>query len=392
MSSIYKNISLLKIDAFFNGLWILNPFAIIYFEQITHSYALSMLIWSISSLTQTLTEIPAGLISDRIGRRKTLICASFCIFFCFLLWAIAGNIQSSFLLFLGAILWGISDSFLSGTNEALIFETMEELGKKNDFDLLYSKTNFWGQCGLALSALLAMFLSFYCSIHTIAWISVFPMMGQIITAFLLVEPVRTKKQKLCTSWNQFMNALKTLIHNRRLTFYSFVTIIDESITNGFNRMEAAYYQSVVNEWCISFCRLLKQISGMIGFSLIKYLKRINSVNTFFGSVGLSAILSMIGIILNNFISPFIMSITNLFWGTSLTARTNILQQEFSPNMRATMQSIIEFIKGIAMALIMFVFGILADISSPKIVIVLIILIKALMVILSLTVFKKYAEE
>ena len=87
-----------------------------------------------------------------------------------------------------------------------------------------------------------------------------------------------------------------------------------------------------------------------------------------------------------------MSITNLFWGTSLTARTNILQQEFSPNMRATMQSIIEFIKGIAMALIMFVFGILADISSPKMVIVLIILIKALMVILSLTLFKKYAKE
>ena len=75
MSGIQKNIRLFKIDAFLGGLWPLSSLAIIYFQQITHSYALAMLVWSAANLTQTFGEIPTGIYSDKIGRRKTLIMA-----------------------------------------------------------------------------------------------------------------------------------------------------------------------------------------------------------------------------------------------------------------------------------------------------------------------------
>ena len=121
MSGIQKNIRLFKIDAFLGGFWPLSTLAIIYFQQITQSYALAMLVWSISNLTQTFGEIPTGIYSDKIGRRKTLILASASILICFLLWALAGQFQQSLFLFIGAVFWGLSDSFLSGTNEALMY-------------------------------------------------------------------------------------------------------------------------------------------------------------------------------------------------------------------------------------------------------------------------------
>ena len=120
MNPIQRNIRLFKIDAFLGGIWPLSTLAIIYFEQITHSYALAMLVWSVANLTQTFGEIPTGIFSDKIGRRKTLMMSALTILICFILWALAGQFELMSLLFIGAFFWGLSDAFISGTNEALI--------------------------------------------------------------------------------------------------------------------------------------------------------------------------------------------------------------------------------------------------------------------------------
>ena len=123
---IQRNIILFKLTQFFGGLWFLAPLAIVYFETITHSYALAMSVFAVSSLSTTFMEIPAGLISDKMGRRKTLLFSPALICFSFLLWALAGNFHCPSLLFLGAFLYGTAESLKSGTDEALIYETMEE--------------------------------------------------------------------------------------------------------------------------------------------------------------------------------------------------------------------------------------------------------------------------
>ena len=63
-----------------------------------------------------------------------MILSSFLFFITAVIWAIAGNLDNVLLLYIGAIIFGISDAFLSGTNEALMFETVEEL-KKQGIDI-----------------------------------------------------------------------------------------------------------------------------------------------------------------------------------------------------------------------------------------------------------------
>ena len=73
---IERNIKLLKWDNFFCGLYALSMVLVIYFESITKSYAQAMLIYSISSIVKVAMEIPTGIFSDKIGRKKTIILSS----------------------------------------------------------------------------------------------------------------------------------------------------------------------------------------------------------------------------------------------------------------------------------------------------------------------------
>lgn len=387
-ASIQRNIKLFKIDAFLGGSWPLYALAILYFEQITHSYALAMLVWSITNLTQTFMEVPTGILSDKIGRRKTLILAAHSVLTAILLWALAGQFECMWLLFIGAFFWGLCDSLLSGTLDALMYETMEELNQKENFPLFYAQTNFWNQFGLAISTLLAAFVTFFFSLQTLAWLSLVTMIGQLITAYLFVEPKRIAEQKRTTSIAHFIIAFRRLWRNKRLRFYAWFTLMNESVGEAYEQIETAYFQTLIKEWLINVMRFVKLILGMIGFAVVPCVKRFGSVKLFFTSVSLNEILKIIGVALNNTIAPFIMSLVNFCWGISTTAKTNILQQEFSPNQRATMQSIIEVFKGIMTAIVMYLFGVLADISGPQMAIVGTITIKILLLLSSSVILKR----
>ena len=385
MADIRKNILLFKIDSFLGGIWPLSSLAIVYFEQITHSYALAMLVWSIANLTQTFSEIPTGIYSDKIGRRKTLLLSAVMMTLCFVLWATAGQFALPFLLFIGAVFWGLADALLSGTDEALMYETMAELNQKENFSVLFAKSNFWTQCGLAVSALSAAVLVYFCSLQTLAWVSILPSSGGLITALLFVEPVRTRQQKRTTSWTHFLIAFRRLWRNKRLRFYAATAIVDEAVGMAFFRIEAAYYNTLIKKWVINIVRFLKQLSGMAGYALAPVLKRFGSVRLFFTAISLNEVVRLVALLLDNTLSPFIMSIRNLFWGISNTSQADILQQEFSDDQRATMKSIISLLKGILAAVAMYLFGVLADLSGPKMTVVAAMCIKVIVIVAALTI-------
>ncbi len=387
MRAIQKNIRLFKLDAFF-GVWPLSALAIVYFQQITHSYALAMLVWSVSNLVQTFSEIPTGIYSDKIGRRKTLIIASVTSVWGFFLWALAGQLQQMWLLFVGAAFCGLSDSFVSGTNEALMYETVEELHQKEKFSLVYASYKFWVQVGLAVSALAATILTYFYSLQVVAWISVVPISGHLIAALLFVEPKRTKTRKRTTSWTHFVIAFRQLWRNKKLRFYAALTIVDDSVGAAFVRIESAYYNVLVKTWVVNIVRLVKQIAGMIGFAVVPFFKKFGSVRCFFSALTLAEVLRVIALLLDNIFSPFIMAFRKSLWGVSHTAQTDILQQEFSADQRATMQSIIALLKGILGAGMLYLFGVIADVYNPKMAIWVALYAKIAILLMSFYILKK----
>jgi len=65
-----KNIKLLGWFNFFTDFVFFAPVAIIYFQKVTGSFALGMSIFSVAYVSSAIFEVPTGVVSDLLGRKK----------------------------------------------------------------------------------------------------------------------------------------------------------------------------------------------------------------------------------------------------------------------------------------------------------------------------------
>ena len=69
---LHKNIKLLSWFNFLLDFKFYAPIAIIYFAKVSGSFALGMSVFSLTMLSSAFFEVPTGVYSDMIGRKKTI--------------------------------------------------------------------------------------------------------------------------------------------------------------------------------------------------------------------------------------------------------------------------------------------------------------------------------
>lgn len=361
---IRKNLYLFGWHNFCAGLWLFAALAIIYFEQITGSYALAMLAFSFVNLVQSLSEVPCGIFSDRIGRRYTLLLSSFTIFINMLLWAAAGYYNSMWMLFVGSALRGIGLAFLSGTDTALMYETLAQLKKRKLFDKVFAKSCSYHQIGLVLSAIIATIVTYYGSINILAWLSIIPAFAKIIISWMFVEP-KSNLEEGISPWEQVKKSIKLFIKKPKLRRYALLQIINSSLFLAIFRFESMYYEKLVPIYLINIARTLQHIIGCISFWLVPFVRKISFLKLLFLSSLGNAIIRTIGLLMNNALTPFFTATHNFFYGIASTAEVTLIQKEYNKGLRATMDSITALFGGIMIAIFGYAFGAFADYTSPR---------------------------
>ena len=146
-----KNLLLLNIFASLK--MALFPMAIItlfWKDQIGLSLADILMLQAIFSLATLLMEFPSGYLSDRLGYRFALNLA--CLF------GISGwttyTLAGSFAGVLAAeIQLGISYAFISGSDSALLFETLRHQGREEEYAKQDGRMTAWAQAGEAAGAI-----------------------------------------------------------------------------------------------------------------------------------------------------------------------------------------------------------------------------------------------
>lgn len=98
-----------------------------------------------------LFNIPTGAIADLYGRKKSLIFALMAYVFSFLIFSYSSSL---FLLYVAMFLFGVGESFRSGTHKAMIFDYLRVHNRLKDKTLFYGQTRSWSQRGSALSVLI----------------------------------------------------------------------------------------------------------------------------------------------------------------------------------------------------------------------------------------------
>ena len=182
----HRNIRLLMLFNFFVDLRFFSPVAILYFAQVTVSFASGMLVFSVIMISSALWEVPTGILSDQIGRKRTMILGTMASTAAVIFYAIGGSFA---MLAVGGILEGLSRALYSGNNEALLYDTLAEQGHEAQFAEYSGRTRSMFHVAAAIAAIAGSVLAFF-SYPLVMWLSVIPQALNIIVSFFFYEPAR----------------------------------------------------------------------------------------------------------------------------------------------------------------------------------------------------------
>ncbi len=145
-----RNIALFPWFKFLQNLVFWQAVWFLYFQS-ELSAAEAILLYAVYDVSTTALEVPSGYMSDRLGRRITLVASA--------LVGLAGTVLlglgGGFAMFaLGQALLGAGSAFASGTDSALLFESLSAAEREDEIEAQELRAWRFAFVGLALSSVL----------------------------------------------------------------------------------------------------------------------------------------------------------------------------------------------------------------------------------------------
>lgn len=174
-------------------------FALRFFSSLIPAYVIERLYWEergmtiqmvvyteiIFALTIVLLEVPTGVIADKWGRKKMLVLSALLGCCEFLILIVATEFWHFALV---VFLAGISRSASSGSENALLYDTLRQQGKASQFEKLLGRLNACDLLSAILAALCGSLLAGKFGLELNYWLSLVSSGIALMLAFLLIEP------------------------------------------------------------------------------------------------------------------------------------------------------------------------------------------------------------
>lgn len=358
--SIHKNVRLLAWFNFFTDFKLYSGIAIIYFTQVAGSIALGMSIFAITNIADAVFEVPTGILSDMVGRRKTIILGAVSSVVYSVFYAIG---VSYWMLVLGAIFQGLSIAFYSGNNEALLHDSLKEQGKEKDYHVFLGKISSLFQLALAIGAVLGSFLASQ-SFYLVMWLSAISQIICLVISFFIVEP-KIKIKKSSNIYLHIKDALILFRQNKKLRVISFASILGSAIGEATFQLQAIFYNILWPLWAIGFAKFLSYLGATLSFFFSgKIINKIREIKAILAGSIYTRMINIFSLLFPSVFSPVLMSSTSLFYGVSSVAKNSLLQKEFTPHQRATIASLNSLGESILFAIFAIFFGYIGDVFGP----------------------------
>ncbi len=387
--NISHNIKLLKWYNFFSNFRPFSAVAALYLAQVAGSYTAGLSVFAISSVASALFEVPTGIISDRIGRRRTVIFASFSSIISMSLYAAS---HSFALLAVGGIFAGLTSALLSGNNDALLYDTLKQQGKSDEFSDKFGKVNSLLEVGLAVSALLASALVLI-SLRAAVIASVLPQIICLFIAFRFTEPkVRDDGEPSTNTYQHLKEAFLGFTRNAKLRKLSLANMLSYALGDALYDLKPAFTATLWPNWALGIARFLDNALGYAGYHFAGPLtKRFGAIKTLFGQQIIERLLTLTAAGLPTIVSPALLTVNSFFFGVGETAGSTLLHREFSDKQRATMDSLNSLGGSLLYALATVGTGISADKFGPAKTILFIAVLSFSIAIIYGNLFKHHKE-
>ena len=185
MENLQSNIWKIYLYKFFISFWLIAPILIPFYQSNGLSSTQIFIIQAAFAASTLIFEVPSGYLSDIIGRKKTLLIGSIFLPIGITFYAFS----YSFLYFvLAEIIIGISVSMFSGTDSAMLYDTLAELKVTKKYKEIEGRSLFYEKIGTSLA-------SIFGSLMAISFIRV-PFYVNIITSLALIPLAVSLKEPL----------------------------------------------------------------------------------------------------------------------------------------------------------------------------------------------------
>ena len=148
-----KNVKYLHWYSFWDNFILFYPIKILFFAEVCGDLVAAMSLFAIQNISVTLLEIPTGSLSDKWGRKWVCRAGAASMLLSVILYAIAYNY---FTLVIASVLNGLYRALESGNNNALLYDSLTQINRRNDYHKEISKNISLGQLSLAIGSLAGM--------------------------------------------------------------------------------------------------------------------------------------------------------------------------------------------------------------------------------------------
>ena len=332
------------------------PIIVIFFQDHGLNLTQIMQLQAAYSLSVAIFEIPSGYIADLFGRKKTIVLSTLFSFFGFLIFSFFSGFNE---FIIAEICVGIGGSLMSGSDTALLYDTLIEENEQKTYTKVEGKNYAIGNFSESIAGVVGGFLAVN-HLYLPVYLQTIILFFSIPISLSLIEPKVNKK--LALSFQSIKNVLYfSLIKNLKLKwliiFSSFMGVATLSIAC----LAQPFFQEI-NIPILYFgllWSLLNLTAGVSSFNSHKFNSKNNilrySIIMIVSFILLSLYQSLVGLI-------FIFVIYTIR-GLVTPLLKNLININISSEKRATILSIRSFIIRISFATIAPFLGFIGDKKS-----------------------------
>jgi len=355
-----RNLKVLFLSFFLAGTLFFLPILSLYFQETLFTVTNVAIVFSVLGVSTMIFEVPSGVISDLFGRRNTMI-VSYLLLLLSIFFLYFGSSMLMFCLF--AVVKALSRSLSSGTDKALIYDTLKAEGQEHLFKKATGIYQSAWALGGALGSLIGGFLAVY-SLSLPVLATFVPISVAVISVFFLVEIpfVRSDHKKM---YKQTIDSTRTILKDKQLVILALSGFFLIGVGASLHELRSIFFE--YKEIPLAYFGVISAISyglASLGFASSHYIsdklgdKLALILAVFFFAIFYIAVV---------FSGPFVIGLcfiaSSFFFGLRSPIMDHLVNREIESSQRATIISLNNFMNQIGLAILSVFFGYWADLHG-----------------------------
>lgn len=308
-------------------------------------------IWSVPSV---FLEVPTGVWADNWSRKNLLVIGSLCNTLAYTLWLFS---EGFWMFAAGFILWGTAGALTSGSEEALLYDSLKLQGIEDSFDRVYGKGNYYERIAVALSCLSGGFLAMWFGMKLVLAVSVLFMAVCTVIAVSFKEVNYYKDRQTENaggSKDTLSDAIRLCVGNKLLLMVTALAILVIGVAGMLDEYDSliadrfGLSMGLVGAW-MGFRYFLEALGSRLAFRIRHILVRMG-VRDGFESIGLVCIAAGILLGLSGWLGNIkLMPLYALFYmlmSSAAILHEDYVQQNIKEQGRSTVHSVISLAESI----------------------------------------------